>query len=180
MFPARGRMDEIEITLTVSSLTMLSNCAAWSMIDRLATLKNSAKLRGLGGWRYEPRQVRGDSVKFTVCTERRKLIFRGKIEHAPSSRTRLCNRDTLIFQLLITHFCNQKQPFSGGGHSRFIPEIFGPATASWCHIGRGGYAWRYLETMATFDRGGAPVCAGRGSRGGRGNSHRRGLAACRA
>ena len=70
MFPARVGMDEIEITLTVSSLTMLSNCAAWSMIDRLATLKNSAKLRGLGGWRYEPRQVRGagDSAKFTVHT----------------------------------------------------------------------------------------------------------------
>ena len=71
MFPARGGMDEIEITLTVSGLTMLSNCAAWSMIDRLATLKNSAKLRGLGGWRYEPRQVRGagDSAKLPVHTE---------------------------------------------------------------------------------------------------------------
>ena len=43
-------------SLTASGLTMLSNCAAWSMIDRPATLKNSAKLRGfMGGWRYEPR-----------------------------------------------------------------------------------------------------------------------------
>lgn len=91
MFPARGGTDEIEITLTVSSLTMLSNCAAWSMIDRLATLKNSAKLRGLGGWRYEPRQVRGagDSAKLPVCTERRKLIFRGKIQCAELTAVKL-------------------------------------------------------------------------------------------
>jgi hypothetical protein len=76
-------MDEIEITLTVSGLTMLSNCAAWSMIDRLPTLKNSAKLRGfMGGWGCEPRQVRGagDSVKLPVCTESKSLIFRGEIE----------------------------------------------------------------------------------------------------
>ena len=52
------------------------------MIDRLATLKNSAKLRGLGGWRYEPRQVRGagDSAKLPVCTESESLIFRDEIE----------------------------------------------------------------------------------------------------
>jgi hypothetical protein len=58
-------MDEIEITLTISDLSMLSNCSAWSMVDRLATLKNSAKLRRfMGGWRYEPRQVRAG----IVCT----------------------------------------------------------------------------------------------------------------
>jgi hypothetical protein len=91
VFPARGGMDEIEITLTVSSLTMLSSYAAWSMIDRLATLKNSAKLRGLGGWRYEPRQVRGagDSAKLPECTDRRKSIFRGKIERAKPAAGKL-------------------------------------------------------------------------------------------
>jgi len=83
VFPPRVGMDEIEITLTVSGLTMLSNCAAWSMIDRLATLKNSAKLRGfMGGWGCGPRQVRGagDSVKLPVCAESKSLTFRDEIE----------------------------------------------------------------------------------------------------
>ena len=101
MFPARGGMDEIEITLTVSGLTMLSNCAAWSMIDRLATLKNSAKLRGLGGWRYEPRQVRGagDSAKLPVCTERRKLILRGKIRDRGEADCRKVEHQTFPLQI---------------------------------------------------------------------------------